>query len=159
MSFGVTAARALEEGVLDGVPANGMGAEVAVPRGVGTVVLDVRLVATAHRSARAYTFPALVTTEERIQREPGTVDAAVRALVKAQHALSEDPSLATPVGRKRFPPAEAELIAKMISAATRRTTIQASLQGQWMRLTGLADGRICCRRSLWPTTRSLPSAV
>ena len=38
MNFGVTAAKALEEGMIDGFWANGMGAEVAVRRGVGTVV-------------------------------------------------------------------------------------------------------------------------
>ena len=40
--FGITAARALEDGRLDGFWANGMGTEVAVRRGVGTMVLDVR---------------------------------------------------------------------------------------------------------------------
>ena len=42
VNFGVTAAKALEEGKIDGFWANGMGTEVAVRRGVGTVVLDVR---------------------------------------------------------------------------------------------------------------------
>src|SRR5947207_4124030 len=40
-SFGVTAARALEDGAIDGFWANAMGAEVALRRGTGTVVLDV----------------------------------------------------------------------------------------------------------------------
>ena len=35
VSFGVTAARALESGTLDGFWANGMGTEVAVRRGIG----------------------------------------------------------------------------------------------------------------------------
>ena len=42
VSFGVAAARALEQGQLDGFWANAMGAENAVRRGVGKVVLDVR---------------------------------------------------------------------------------------------------------------------
>ena len=42
VNFGVTAAKALEERKIDGFWANGMGTEVAVQRGVGTVVLDVR---------------------------------------------------------------------------------------------------------------------
>src|SRR5215472_7805748 len=42
VNFGVTAAKALEERRIDGFWANGMGAEVAVRRGIGTVVLDVR---------------------------------------------------------------------------------------------------------------------
>src|SRR5262249_7537125 len=41
-NFGVMAARALEAGQLDGFWANGMGAEIAVKRGVGTVVVDAR---------------------------------------------------------------------------------------------------------------------
>src|SRR6478752_5522288 len=42
VNFGLTAAKALEDRKIDGFWANGMGAEVAVRRGVGTVVLDVR---------------------------------------------------------------------------------------------------------------------
>src|SRR5882757_7523039 len=42
VNFGVTAAKALADRKIDGVWANGMGAEVAVRRGIGTVVLDVR---------------------------------------------------------------------------------------------------------------------
>ena len=42
VNFGLTAAKALEEGKIDGFWANGMGTEVAVRRGVGTIVLDVR---------------------------------------------------------------------------------------------------------------------
>src|SRR5258708_2847054 len=41
-NFGVTAAKALEDEKIDGFWANGMGCEVAVRRGIGTVVLDVR---------------------------------------------------------------------------------------------------------------------
>ncbi len=42
VNFGLNAAKALEARQIDGFWANGMGAEVAVSRGVGTVVLDVR---------------------------------------------------------------------------------------------------------------------
>ena len=42
VNFGLTAAKALEERKIDGFWANGMGAEVAVRRGVGSIVLDVR---------------------------------------------------------------------------------------------------------------------
>src|SRR5580704_1062285 len=42
VNFGLTAAKALEDGKIDGFWANGMGTEVAVRRGVGTIVLDVR---------------------------------------------------------------------------------------------------------------------
>src|SRR5207244_4599940 len=40
VNFGLTAAKALEDGKIDGFWANGMGTEVAVRRGVGSVVLD-----------------------------------------------------------------------------------------------------------------------
>ena len=42
VNFGLTAAKALEDRKIDGFWANGMGAEVALRRGVGTLVLDVR---------------------------------------------------------------------------------------------------------------------
>ena len=42
VNFGMSAAKALEDGLIDGFWANGMGTEIAVRRGVGTVVLDVR---------------------------------------------------------------------------------------------------------------------
>jgi ABC-type nitrate/sulfonate/bicarbonate transport system substrate-binding protein len=113
VSFGVAAAKALEEGKLDGFWANGMGMEVAVRNGTGTLVLDARR-GDGPAAARDYTFPALVTTQRRIDREPDTVAAAVRALVRAQRALKEEPGRATAVGRKLFPAAESELIAELI---------------------------------------------
>lgn len=113
VSFGVTAARALEEGKIDGFWANGMGAEVAVRKGIGTLVLDARR-GDGPPGARDYTFPALVTTQKRIEAEPELVAAAVRALVAAQRALKNDPSRATEVGKRLFPAEEAELIAELI---------------------------------------------
>ena len=113
VSFGVTAAQALADGQLDGFWANGMGAQVAVQRGVGTVVLDVRR-GLAPEPAWHYTFPALVTTDGMIDREPEAVAAAVRAVVKAQRALKEDPDRSTAVGRRLFPNMEAGLIAELI---------------------------------------------
>jgi NitT/TauT family transport system substrate-binding protein len=113
VSFGVTAARALADGKLDGFWANAMGAEVAVRQGIGSVVLDVRR-GDGPQPALHYTFPALVTTEARIEREPQSVTAAIRAIVKVQQALKENPELATEVGRKIFPPTEAGLIAELI---------------------------------------------
>lgn len=113
VSFGVTAARALEEGKLDGFWANAMGAELAVRRGIGTVVLDVRR-GDGPPAARHYTFPALVTTEVQIERDPDSVAAAIRAIVKTQQALRQDPERATEVGRRLFPPTEAALIAEVV---------------------------------------------
>jgi ABC-type nitrate/sulfonate/bicarbonate transport system substrate-binding protein len=113
VSFGLSAAKALEEGKLDGFWANGMGCEVAVRRGVGTLVLDVRR-GDGPPAARDYTFSALVATEKRIKEEPKSVTAAIRALMRAHRALTEDPGRATEVGRKRFPPSEAGLIAELV---------------------------------------------
>jgi ABC-type nitrate/sulfonate/bicarbonate transport system substrate-binding protein len=113
VNFGVTAAKALEDGKIDGFWANGMGAEVAVRRGVGTMVIDARR-GDGPPAAFNYTMPALVTSEKMISEEADACAAAIRALVKTQNALKEDVSLATKVGRKLFPAEEAELIADVV---------------------------------------------
>jgi len=111
-SFGLMAAKALQEGRIDGFWANGMGAEVAVRSGIGTLVLDARREASAE--AKGYTFPALVSSQELIDRNPHAARAAVRAVQRAQKILRQNPERATEVGRKRFPPAEAELIEELV---------------------------------------------
>jgi ABC-type nitrate/sulfonate/bicarbonate transport system substrate-binding protein len=113
VSFGVNAAKALEDGVIDGFWANAMGVEVAVRKGTGTVVLDARR-GICPPAAVHYTFPALVTSDVVIERDPESVRAAVRAIVNVQKALKEDPSRATEVGEKLFPAMEAALIAGLI---------------------------------------------
>ena len=111
-SFGLLAAKALEEGKIDGFWANGMGAEVAVRNGIGTLVLDARREASAE--AKGYTFPALVATEKTIRERPEAARAAIRAVVAAQNELKRNPERATEVGKKLFPPTEASLIADLI---------------------------------------------
>jgi ABC-type nitrate/sulfonate/bicarbonate transport system substrate-binding protein len=113
VSFGLSAAKALEDGKLDGFWANGMGCEVALRSGAGALVLDVRR-GDGPTAARHYTFSALVATDKTIQNDPGAARAAIRALMKAHKALKQDPGRATEVGRKRFPPSEAELIAELV---------------------------------------------
>jgi ABC-type nitrate/sulfonate/bicarbonate transport system substrate-binding protein len=113
VNFGVTAAKAMEDRKIDGFWANGMGAEVAVRRGVGTVVLDVRR-GDGPKPCFNYTMASIAATDALIARSPETAAGAVRALVKTQAALKADPSLATGIGRKLFPPSEAELIAELI---------------------------------------------
>jgi ABC-type nitrate/sulfonate/bicarbonate transport system substrate-binding protein len=113
VSFGVTAARALEEGRIDGFWANAMGAETAVRRGVGTIALDVRR-GDGPTAARHYTFAALVSTERTIERHPDAVAAVVRAICRTQSALKADPERATAVGQRLFPQAEAAMIADII---------------------------------------------
>jgi NitT/TauT family transport system substrate-binding protein len=113
VNFGVTAAKALEEGKIDGFWANGMGTEVAVRRGIGTVVLDVRR-GDGPKPCFNYTMAAIAATDRLIARSPATAAAAVRAIVKTHEALKQDVGLATGIGRKLFPPTEAELIAELI---------------------------------------------
>ena len=113
INFGLSAAKALEDGTIDGFWANGMGTEVAVRRGVGTVVLDVRR-GDGPKPCFNYTMSSLAATDRLIERSPDTAAAAIRAIVKTQAALKEDVSCATQVGRKLFPPQEAELIAELI---------------------------------------------
>jgi ABC-type nitrate/sulfonate/bicarbonate transport system substrate-binding protein len=113
VNFGVTAARALEERKIDGFWANGMGAEVAVRRGVGTVVLDVRR-GDGPKPCFNYTMASIATTDGLIARAPDAAAAAVRAIVKTHAALRADPMRATEVGKKLFPPSEAALIAELI---------------------------------------------
>jgi ABC-type nitrate/sulfonate/bicarbonate transport system substrate-binding protein len=112
-NFGVGAAKALEAGAIDGFWANGMGAEVAVRGGYGTIVIDARR-GDGPPAAIHYTMPALITSEAVIVREPDAVAAAVRALVKTQRALQKDVNLATKVGEKLFPAYEASLIAELV---------------------------------------------
>ena len=111
-SFGLMAARALQEGKLDGFWANGMGMEVAVREGFGAVLLDARRDGTAEM--KGYTFPALACTEKTIRERPDVARAAIKAVRSAQQALKEDPTRATKIGQKLFPPQEASLIAELI---------------------------------------------
>ncbi len=113
-NFGVAAAKALGAGMIDGFWANGMGAEVAVRSGFGDIIIDARR-GDGPPKALHYTMPALITSDAVIARDPQAVEAAVRALVKTQKALRADVSLATEVGRRRFPDAEAALIADVVA--------------------------------------------
>jgi len=112
-NFGVMAAKALEAGKLDGFWANGMGAEVAVRGGYGTVVADVRR-GDGPKQCFNFTAPTIATTETLIARSPDTVAAAVRAIVKTQSALKANVARASEVGTRLFPEAEAALIAELI---------------------------------------------
>lgn len=109
----LTAAKALEDGKIDGFWANGMGTEVAVRNGAGTVVLDVRR-GGGPKECFNYTMPSLATTDAHLARSPRIAPAAVRAIKAAHEMLKKDVTLATQVGPKLFPPREAELIARLI---------------------------------------------
>ena len=113
VSFGVFAAQALQEGRIDGFWANAMGAETAVTSGIGKIHVDVRR-GDDPGDVRFSTFAGLATTDDYLAREPDAIDAAVRAIVKAQKALRDDPALAREVGDRKFPPESAALIAAIV---------------------------------------------
>ena len=89
VNFGVAAARALEQRIVDGFWANGMGAEIAVRSGIGTLVLDVRR-GDGPRAAFNYTMPTLAATDAFIAQRPQEAAASVRAIVEAQQILKRD---------------------------------------------------------------------
>ncbi|MPZ55148.1 MAG: ABC transporter substrate-binding protein [Rhizobiales bacterium] len=113
INFGVSAAKALEERKIDGFWANGMGTEVAVRRGIGTVLLDVRR-GDGPKPAFNYTMASIATSDALIERSPDVAAAAVRAIVKTHAALKQNVARATEVGNTLFPPSEAALIAELI---------------------------------------------
>ncbi len=117
VSFGVHAAQALQEGVIDGFWANAMGAEVAVRSGVGSVVIDPRQ-GLGPPAARDYTFPALVVAERLVEESPAQAAGAVRAVAATLRALSADPSRAGEVGLRLFPAEEAALIEDLVRRDT-----------------------------------------
>ncbi|MCE3241296.1 MAG: nitrate transporter substrate-binding protein [Deltaproteobacteria bacterium] len=113
VSFGVFAARALGAGQIDGFWANAMGAETAVSRGVGKVLVDVRR-GDDPGEVRRFTFAGMVTSDIFTESNPAAVAAAVRAIVKTQKALKADPTLAAEVGRRKFPQEAADLISTVV---------------------------------------------
>jgi ABC-type nitrate/sulfonate/bicarbonate transport system substrate-binding protein len=110
---GVIAAKAIQDGEIDGFWANGMGAELAVRRGAGKVVLDVRRGDGPPR-AFGYTLPTLAVADRVLKQNPDVAAAARRAITNTLNALKEDVSLATKVGEKIFQSEEASLIAELV---------------------------------------------
>jgi ABC-type nitrate/sulfonate/bicarbonate transport system substrate-binding protein len=113
INFGVTAALALAEGRVDGFWANGMGAAIAVQRGVGSILLDARR-GDGPPSCFDYTLAAMAATDAFIADHPAAAAAAVRAIDRAHAALKTDVSLADTIGRKLFPANEASLIIDLV---------------------------------------------
>lgn len=112
-NFGLTAARALADGKIDGFWANGMGAEMAVRSGAGSIVLDVRR-GDGPPECFHYTFASLAATETFVSEDPPRAQAIVRAIRQAQRLLAEDPEQAHVVGERVFPPEQAELIVDLV---------------------------------------------
>jgi ABC-type nitrate/sulfonate/bicarbonate transport system substrate-binding protein len=113
-NFGLMAAKALQERKIDGFWANGMGAEVAIRGGWGTLVLDVRR-GDGPQGCFNYTMASVAASDLVLERAPGLAAATVRALDRTHAALKADVSLATRIGRKLFPPSEAALIADIVA--------------------------------------------
>lgn len=112
VSFGVAAARALEQGGIDGFWANGMAADMAVRSGVGTILIDARRGGGPPGSA-GLTFPALVAGTRLLAEDKERARAAVRGVVAAQRALTAHPERAFRAAA-RFPDHERTLIAGQI---------------------------------------------
>jgi NitT/TauT family transport system substrate-binding protein len=104
---------AIRQGVADAYWGNGMRVAIGEKLGVAKVHLDLRR-GDGPPGARWYNFAALTTSERLIDERPEVAAGAVRAIVKTQKALKADPSLATAVGERLFPPEEASLIAGLI---------------------------------------------
>jgi ABC-type nitrate/sulfonate/bicarbonate transport system substrate-binding protein len=113
VNFGLAAAQALENGEIDGFWANGIGAEIAVRRGIGMIVLDVRR-GDGPAGCFDYTMASVATTDQLIHDRPETAAAAIVAVSRAQSALKANPETAFTVAEKFFPPAEAAMIVDVL---------------------------------------------
>ncbi|EWY37192.1 nitrate ABC transporter substrate-binding protein [Skermanella stibiiresistens SB22] len=113
VNYGVTAAQALAEGTLDGFWANGMGAELAVRRGIGMVMLDPRR-GDGPPEGFDCTMATIATTDRLIAKAPTAAIGMARAVAEAQAMLTRQPDLATEVASHLFPPEEMALIADLI---------------------------------------------
>lgn len=112
-NFGLTAAKALEEGAIDGFWANGMAAEIAVQSGSGKVLLDVRR-GDGPAECFDYTMASMAVTDQFLEQRPAEATALIQAVREAHKALKADVSLASEVGRRRFPQGQAALVSRLV---------------------------------------------
>ncbi|HWX83445.1 MAG TPA: ABC transporter substrate-binding protein [Xanthobacteraceae bacterium] len=112
--MGHAGVEAIRQNLADGYWGNGMRVALGEKLGVAKVHLDLRR-GDGPPGARWYNFAALTATERLIEEQPHIAAGAVRAIVKAQKALKADPSLATGIAERLFPPEEAPLIAGLIA--------------------------------------------
>jgi ABC-type nitrate/sulfonate/bicarbonate transport system substrate-binding protein len=138
-----------------------MGAEVAVRQGVGSVVLDVRR-GDGPKACFNYTMASLAAADRLLEAAPDTAAAALRAIAKTHAALKRDPELATAIGRKLFPPAQAELIAELIrrdlpyyDTAISETFVAA--MNAFARDRGILQGDVPYGQIVAPPLRTAPS--
>jgi ABC-type nitrate/sulfonate/bicarbonate transport system substrate-binding protein len=112
--MGHAGVEAIKQGLADAYWGNGMRVAIGETLGVAKVHLDLRR-GDGPPGARWYSFAALTTTERLIAEHPQAAAGAVRAIVKTQKALKADPSLATGIAERLFPPEETPLIAGLIA--------------------------------------------
>jgi len=108
---------AVKDGLADAYWGNGMRLAIGEKLGIAKLHLDLRR-GDGPPGARFYNFAALTASERLIAEHPDAAAGAVRAIVKAQQALRADPSLATGVAERLFPPDEVPLIAGLIARDT-----------------------------------------
>jgi NitT/TauT family transport system substrate-binding protein len=113
VNFGLMAAKALQDGLIDGFWANGMGAAVAVESGAGAIVLDVRR-GDGPKECFNYTTASIAVTDSFLAQRSEDARKIVEAIDVTHGALSKDVILAERIGRKLFPPNEAKLIVALI---------------------------------------------
>jgi len=109
---------------------NVLGCEVALYLGGGAVVVDTRR-GDGPQGAGNYSFAALATTETNIETEPERIEAVIRAVVKAQSVLRQDPLRATEVARKLFPAVEAELMGQILTRDAKFYRPSISMEAIW----------------------------
>jgi len=112
--MGHAGVEAIKRGLADAYWGNGMRVAIGEKLGVAKVHLDLRR-GDGPPGARFFSFAALSTTERLIEEHPDAAAGAVRAIVKTQQALKADPSLATGIAERLFPPEETPLIAGLIA--------------------------------------------
>ena len=114
INFGVSAARALE----DARRSTDSGPTAWAPKwrsaaASGPLCIDIRR-GDGSKACFDYSAASIAATSRFIDRSPEIAAAAVRAIVKTQQSLKENVALAADVGRKLFPPEEADLIVELI---------------------------------------------
>jgi ABC-type nitrate/sulfonate/bicarbonate transport system substrate-binding protein len=112
-NFGLMAAKALEQGLIDGFWANGMGTEVAVRSGAGQIVLDIRR-GDGPAECFDYTMASLAVTDAFWTQRPHDAAGIANGMKETHAALKNNPALAEAVGRKVFPEREAALIRTLV---------------------------------------------
>ena len=92
---------------------NGMRVALGEHLGLAKLHLDLRR-GDGPPGARYYNFAALTARKSLTKEHPEVAAGAIRAIVMAQKALKENPSISTEIGQRLFPADEAQLIAGLI---------------------------------------------